>query len=291
MYRTFYGCGNLTGTIPNIPNSVTSMDYTFSYCSNLTGTIPNIPNSVTRMYYTFVGCSNLTGTIPNIPNSVTNMYGTFEKCSNITGDVYIHSNNVTTATRCFINCSNYHKNIYVYEGTTTWNTFYQAMGNSTTNANWNATLNPIRDNMTVTIELDTESSNFDADTIELSLWVEDPENDINANVPVYLIMRDGEYYISLDPESSSGDTSVTFDYPKTNYLTLKHVQNNADDVIGLQAIYVDSIEDGTIDATELVEEYDSDSTFPNFEGYIYTESDNLIIRIHADVVFRGFPIG
>ena len=84
MARTFGFCYNLTGNIPNIPDSVTSMAMTFHQCGNLTGTIPNIPDSVRDIRGTFYSCKNLRGNVPNIPNSVTSMAGTFYNCSNLT---------------------------------------------------------------------------------------------------------------------------------------------------------------------------------------------------------------
>ena len=81
--------GGLT-TAPEIPNSVTSIDYTFRGCTGLT-TAPEIPNSVTSMDDTFSGCTGLT-TAPEIPNSVTSMYWTFSRCTNLTGEITINAN-------------------------------------------------------------------------------------------------------------------------------------------------------------------------------------------------------
>ena len=135
MYKAFSWCINLTGSIPNIPNSVTNMSNAFSYCYNLTGSIPNIPNSVTDMSGAFYYCYNLTGSIPNIPNSVTDMSGAFYNCSSLSSsNVYIHSNNISNATNCFADMNNT-MNIYVHANTTTYNSFYRAMG-GTYNSRW-----------------------------------------------------------------------------------------------------------------------------------------------------------
>ena len=112
------------------------MSYAFSACYNLTGSIPNIPNSVSYMNSAFFNCYNLTGSIPNIPNSVIYMNATFYNCYKLSSsNVYIHSNNVSGALNCFYNMRNT-MNIYVHANTKTYNTFYKAMGNSTYNSSW-----------------------------------------------------------------------------------------------------------------------------------------------------------
>ena len=136
MSFAFRGCSILTGSIGSIGNSVTDMSGAFYYCYNLTGSIPNIPNSVTNMYSAFDHCYNLTGSIPNIPNSVTDMSYAFYNCHNLSSsNVYIHSNNVSIANNCFYNMGNT-MNIYVHANTKTYNSFYKAMGNSTYNSKW-----------------------------------------------------------------------------------------------------------------------------------------------------------
>ena len=106
MSGAFYFCENLTGSIPNIPNNVTNMYGAFEYCISLTGNIPNIPNSVTDMSDAFSICSNLTGSIPNIPNSVTNMSHAFHSCTNLTGSIPNIPNSVTNMVSAFAFCSN-----------------------------------------------------------------------------------------------------------------------------------------------------------------------------------------
>ena len=140
MSWAFALCYKLTGSIPNIPNSVTNMGSTFWFCGFITGHIPTIPNSVTDMSSTFQYCSNLTGSIPNIPNRVTDMSYTFSDCSKLSSsNVYIHSNNVINATSCFRYMRNI-VNIYVHANTTTYNSFYKAMGRKTYNSVWNSYL-------------------------------------------------------------------------------------------------------------------------------------------------------
>jgi hypothetical protein len=137
MSGTFRYCRKLVNA-PVIPNSVTDMGGTFEYCPNLVNA-PVIPNSVTNMEGTFASCSKFTK-VPNIPAKVTNMSYTFFHCPNIQGNIYINARNITCASYCFDGCSTYKKNIYVYKSTKTYNAFYKAMGNSTTNTRWNATL-------------------------------------------------------------------------------------------------------------------------------------------------------
>ena len=106
MSEAFRGCSILTGSIGSIGNSVTDMSIAFYYCYNLTGSIPNIPNSVTNMYSAFDHCYRLTGSIPNIPNSVTDMSWAFSFCSNLTGSIGSIGNSVTNMSEAFSFCSN-----------------------------------------------------------------------------------------------------------------------------------------------------------------------------------------
>ena len=77
------------------------------------------------------------------------MDSTFEGCVNLTGNIYIHSKNVTCASDCFYNYYNRKVlNIYVYANSVTYETFYSAMGNNTTNSRWNATLKTMASNTT-----------------------------------------------------------------------------------------------------------------------------------------------
>ena len=142
----FFGMSRCKDTIGSIMNrfdwnSCTDMSNAFSTDislagMNFTGSIPKIPNSVINMSHAFFGCHNLTGSIPNIPNSVINMSYAFSNCSNLSSsNVYIHSNNVSNAINCFCNMRNT-MNIYVHANTTTYNSFYEAMGNSTYNDKW-----------------------------------------------------------------------------------------------------------------------------------------------------------
>ena len=60
---------------PEIPNSVTNMDFTFSGCTSLT-TVSNLPDSLENMSLTFTNCISLV-IAPHIPNGVQDMYSAF----------------------------------------------------------------------------------------------------------------------------------------------------------------------------------------------------------------------
>ena len=99
----------------------------------------NTSNAI-DMNIMFFGCYNLT-TVPNFDTSkVTYMNDIFYQCTNIKGNLYIESNNVSNARNIFAGTPNYTKNIYCHANTTTYNTIYRAMGNTTYNSDWNAYL-------------------------------------------------------------------------------------------------------------------------------------------------------
>ena len=106
MYNAFYNCYNLTGSIPNIPNSVTNMSYTFANCYNITGYISKLPNSIRDINGTFYNCSNLTGSIPSINDDVSDMSDAFHDCSNLTGSIPNIPKNVLFMNDTFSNCYN-----------------------------------------------------------------------------------------------------------------------------------------------------------------------------------------
>ena len=89
MDYAFCYCSNLEKA-PIIPSGVTNMESTFSDCSSLIEA-PVIPDSVTNMSHTFQNCNSLT-TAPVIPSSVVNMNYTFRSCCSLTGDLVINAN-------------------------------------------------------------------------------------------------------------------------------------------------------------------------------------------------------
>ena len=130
LHFTFSNCNSLVNcySMP-LPNSVVNMSYTFANCIHLVDS-PIIPNSVTDLESTFINCTNLTNA-PSIPDSVTILSSTFCSCTNLTGSLYIYSNNITNATNCFANTTRikevyipftYSNNIY----TQTYNSFIAA---------------------------------------------------------------------------------------------------------------------------------------------------------------------
>lgn len=80
LRSAFYNCTNIT-SVCDIPEGVTSLDYTFISCYNLT-TMPNLPSTLINMSYTFSGCRNIRQ-ISSIPNSVINMEATFQNCDRL----------------------------------------------------------------------------------------------------------------------------------------------------------------------------------------------------------------
>ena len=159
MKYMFSSCWGLT-SIPNFDTSnVTDMGYMFQFCTNLT-TIPNFNTSnVTDMRSMFFNCTNLT-TVPNFDTSKVAYIGgifqntnlqkipiinlancisyarAFANCTNLSGDLYVE--NTRTYTHSFINifngCSTYERNIYCHANTTTYNSIYFDLGNTTYNA-------------------------------------------------------------------------------------------------------------------------------------------------------------
>lgn len=80
IWNCFMDCTKLVNS-PEIPNTIENMTQTFYGCTTLTN-VPNIPNSVTTMQSTFQDCISLEE-VPDIPNKVINMSGTFYKCTNL----------------------------------------------------------------------------------------------------------------------------------------------------------------------------------------------------------------
>jgi hypothetical protein len=152
------------------------------------------------------------------------------------------------------------------------------MGNATTNANWNATLNPIRDNMTIEIVLDTQEAFADGG---MSLELYDTET--GTNVPVFIGMADdGGAYIGIgnfDTVQDRTKTSITIEYPQTESLILKHASNSSDDFILVQGLHIGSIEGADIDNTVLAEECDSDDSHP-YEATITPFDDHIVITMY-----------
>jgi len=80
-------CTDLTGSIPELPPSLTNGDGMFSGCSGLTGEIPSLPPSLTDGSYMFKGCTGLTGNILELPTSLKSGRSMFEGCTGLTGKI------------------------------------------------------------------------------------------------------------------------------------------------------------------------------------------------------------
>ena len=61
LNSTFYGCVNLTGSIPAWDDCITSAYQTYVSCTGLTGSIPEWGANITDAGYTYNGCAGLTG--------------------------------------------------------------------------------------------------------------------------------------------------------------------------------------------------------------------------------------
>ena len=138
-YGIFRNC-NITGAINMDTYSnpkIGTIAYLFYNCYKLTGSISKFPPNMIYMHSTFYNCSNITGTIPNITS--TNFRGAaypFYNCQKLSSsNIYIFSDILTECDGFTSGCKNT-MNIYVHANTTTYNTFYKAMGNSTYNASW-----------------------------------------------------------------------------------------------------------------------------------------------------------
>ena len=82
-------------TIPIIHNNITDIKHAFHDCSNLTGIIPNIPDSVKYMGYTFANCTNLSSSNVYIhSNNVSNASYCFHGMEN-TMNIFVHENTTT----------------------------------------------------------------------------------------------------------------------------------------------------------------------------------------------------
>lgn len=98
----FTACSSLTA-VYNIPDDVTSMNYTFSDCTSLQ-VAPEIPEGVVYMQGTFTNCIQLTQ-MPVLPEGVVNLTSCFKGCTGLT-HVADLPDSVTDMSECFKNCTN-----------------------------------------------------------------------------------------------------------------------------------------------------------------------------------------
>ena len=101
LVRTFSSCSNMV-VAPEIPSTVTNMDYAFAGCYSLISP-PEIPDGVISMWHTFYECTSLTSA-PQIPDSVTFMLATFDNCTSLTSVPKL-SNNIRDISSAFWECT------------------------------------------------------------------------------------------------------------------------------------------------------------------------------------------
>ena len=134
---TFYNCNSLAG-IPSglftYNTKVTTFYQAFLNCQNI-ASIPeglfDTNTAVTTFYNVFAQCYSLT-TVPEklflYNTAVTNFEGTFRMCTSLSPTVYIGSEVVTNATNFAYSTAT----VYVKADTTTYTTFYDKYGSSST---------------------------------------------------------------------------------------------------------------------------------------------------------------
>lgn len=110
MNWTFWGCTGLK-IAPIIPSSVIDMSGTFYKCSLLEES-PFLSSSVKNMYRTFDRCTSLK-TITNIPEKVSSLQFTFYGCSNLENVSLIIPNSVTNMNRTFYECTKLYGTIVI----------------------------------------------------------------------------------------------------------------------------------------------------------------------------------
>ena len=102
---TFKDCSNVTGTIPNkLPPNLTKGYSLYYGCKNLTGSIPSLPAGLTDGYMMFYNCKNLTGNIPILPSGLTIGRGMFGNCSNLSGNIPTLPAGLTDGNGMFSGC-------------------------------------------------------------------------------------------------------------------------------------------------------------------------------------------
>lgn len=104
LRNTFYGCANLTGSIPAWDDCITSASFTYWMCTGLTGNIPAWGANITNADYTYRSCTGLTGNIPAWGANITNAGGTYHSCSGLTGNIPEWGANITGTSYTYNGC-------------------------------------------------------------------------------------------------------------------------------------------------------------------------------------------
>ena len=102
LYETFSGCTKLK-VAPDIPDTVTDMDFAFYGCENLI-VAPKIPDGVVDMSWGFYGCTSLVSA-PEIPRKVINIGYAFWNCISLRGEVKINIEETDYYEDCLSGCS------------------------------------------------------------------------------------------------------------------------------------------------------------------------------------------
>lgn len=84
LENTFYGCTNLTGSIPKWDDCITSAIATYQNCTGLWGNIPAWGANITIAQSTYYGCPGLWGSIPAWGANITDATGTYNFCTGLT---------------------------------------------------------------------------------------------------------------------------------------------------------------------------------------------------------------
>ena len=127
---------NITSSDSLVPSMIVDFSSAYENCKKFTSmhTFEN-RNYLRQMYSSYRNCVNAKGTVPNIPVNVIDVSYCFENCKSLSSsNIYIYSNRITSVRNFTYGCTNV-MNIYVHANTTTYNSFYEAMG-GTYNADW-----------------------------------------------------------------------------------------------------------------------------------------------------------
>ena len=100
----FYGCDNLTGSIPEWDDCIADASHTYEGCTGLTGSIPKWGANITDAYATYMDCTGLTGNIPEWGSNITAADSTYYRCTGLTGGIPAWGPNITSAFNTYSDC-------------------------------------------------------------------------------------------------------------------------------------------------------------------------------------------
>jgi hypothetical protein len=113
LFKAFRQCTGLTGSIPSLSanTNLTTLQTAFFYCTGLTGSIPSLSanTALAYMQYAFFNCTGLTGSIPSLSanTALVSLYRTFMNCTGLTGSIPSLSANtaLTDVSLAFYGCT------------------------------------------------------------------------------------------------------------------------------------------------------------------------------------------